>query len=128
LLPAAGNTTPRETALIVRYLPTSGNAKLSIGKSRVSDLRYSTTARYAEITPVRVLLVTHYLVTEKARAKCEKVCVLSGFSDPGFKVSEVSKFQSKSRQVRSLQPPAMAKRPTPTLNLVFAFETLNLKL
>jgi len=54
----------RETSLIVRDLPSSGNAKVQIGETVLADLTYSGTARYAEITAVQTLSVMHYLVTE----------------------------------------------------------------
>lgn len=55
----------RGTSLILRDLPSCGNAKVPIRKSGVSDLKYSRTATYAEITAGRTLSVTGLRITKK---------------------------------------------------------------
>lgn len=59
------------SALIVRDLQCSGNAKIPIGKNGISDLSYSAPRGYAEITSVRSLSVTVTL-SNKETGQCEK--------------------------------------------------------
>jgi hypothetical protein len=53
--------------------------KVSIGKIGISDLTYSTTARYAQITPVRTLSVIGYVILRVLWAMC-RVLHISRFT------------------------------------------------
>src|SRR5579862_9921117 len=89
----------RETSLIVRDLPSSGNAKVQISENVLSDLTYSRTAIYAEITPVQTLLVTDYHVTGKVLAMCKPFPIANSVSVR--RKEQLSDFPSRftSRQI-----------------------------
>src|SRR5579871_2147956 len=79
--------TYRGTSLIVRDLSSSGNAKFLIGKNRISDVTYSETATYAEITRGQTPSVTCYQVTGKVLGRVQR------FAYGKFQGFKVSRFR-----------------------------------
>src|SRR5579863_9144333 len=101
----------RETSLIVRDLPSSGNAKVQIVGNVLSDLTYSRTATYAEITPVQTLLVTDYHVTGKVLAMCKPFPIAN--SVPLRRKAQLSDFPSRftSRRCACARMPGRPDHP-----------------